>query len=59
MKVITHVNQKIGKPYIKKVHKIKDGHSAEEEFEYWSDVCCKAMKNGKIVDYQVELVYFS
>ena len=57
MKVITYVKQEISTPYIKKAHIITDGHSAHEEFEYWSDICYKAMKNGKIVDYQVELVF--
>lgn len=39
------------------------GHAAgkrgkkNEEFEYWGNVCSKAMNIGRIVDYQVELAH--
>ena len=55
MKVVTYVKSEITKPYIKVEHEIRAGYSANEEFEHWSDVCIRAMKIGKIVDYQVEL----
>ena len=55
MKVITYVKPEIDKSYIKQEHEIRADYSANEEFEHWSDICIRAMKNGKIVDYQVEL----
>lgn len=55
MKVITYVKPEISKPYIKQEHEIRAGYSANEEFERWSDICIRAMKARKIVDYQVEL----
>ena len=55
MKVITYAKPEISKPYIKMEHEIRAGYSANEEFEHWSDVCIRAMKIGKIVDYQIEL----
>ena len=55
MKVITFVKEEVSKPFIKVVHEIRPGYSANEEFEHWSDVCVRAMEIGRIVDYQVEL----
>lgn len=56
MKVITYVKREIGEPYIKVEHEIRVGYSAKEEFEYWRNLCIKAMNKGIIVDYQVELI---
>lgn len=55
MKVITYVKPEISKPYIKQEHEIRADYSANEEFERWSDICIRAMKARKIVDYRVEL----
>ena len=57
MKVITYVKPEIDKAYIKQEHEVRADYSANEEFEYWSDICIRAMEIGRIVDYQVELVY--
>lgn len=57
MKVITYVKPEINKAYIKQEHEVRADYSANEEFKYWSDICIRAMEIGRIVDYQVELVY--
>lgn len=57
MKIITYVKPEIGKPYVKEEHEVRKNYSANEEFEYWGNVCSKAMNIGRIVDYQVELAH--
>ena len=56
MKIITFVKREIGSDYIRTEHDILHGHSAQETFEYWSNILHIALNQGIIVDYQVELV---
>ena len=56
MKVITYVKKEINSCYVRVEHDVMLDRSAQETFEHWSNICYAALKQGRIVDYQVELI---
>lgn len=55
MKIITFVKPDINSKFIRVLHEIREGHSASEDFVYWTEICARAKSEGIICDYEVDI----
>lgn len=56
MKVVTYAKRKSGEPFIRQEHEIRKGRTGREELQYYTAMCLGLLRDGAILDYQVELV---